>query len=128
MGIEDKGLTAVERAVLAYVQAHQPVTVRLVAEAMAAERSIARTTVLTHMERLRQKRFLSRRSVGGVNHYSATRSPEEVTHGLVADFVKGALGGSLAPLVVFMSERAHLNEEEKRQLEEIVERIERESE
>src|SRR5262245_31257057 len=127
MGIEEKGLTPVERDVLAYVQAHQPVTVRQVAEAMATERGIARTTVLTHMERLRQKRFLSRHAVNGVNHYRATRSPEEVTHGLVADFVQGALGGSLAPLVVFMTERAHLSDEERCQLEQIVEKIEKEN-
>jgi predicted transcriptional regulator len=126
MALEDSGITPVEMDVVQYVSEHQPVTVRQVAEAMSERRGIARTTVLTHMERLRKKRVLSRTEMSGVNHYSVARSAQEVVRGMVADFIDRALGGSVSPLIAYLTERGKLTDAETAQLEKIVAKIEKE--
>ena len=126
MALGDSGITPVEMDVVQYVMEHQPVTVRQVAEVMAERRGIARTTVLTHMERLRKKRVLSRKEIDGLNHYSVARPAQEMIRGMVADFIDRALGGSVSPLIAYLTERGKLTEAETAQLEKIVAKIENE--
>jgi predicted transcriptional regulator len=126
MAMDDGGITPVEMDVVRYVTEHQPVTVRQVAEAMAERRGIARTTVLTHMERLRKKRVLSRAEIGGINHYSVSRSAQEMVRGMVADFIDRTLGGSISPLVAYLAERGKLTASETAELEKLVAKIEKE--
>jgi predicted transcriptional regulator len=109
-----------EMQVLRYVAEHHPVSVREVAEHVAATAGKARTTVLTVMERLRGKRYLTRRKKGGVYLYSPRRSQAEVLRNLVADFVREALGGSVAPFVAYLAEEADLNDDELRELSRLV--------
>jgi predicted transcriptional regulator len=125
MGVEDSGITPVEMDVLQCVADNQPATVRQVADEMAERRGIARTTVLTHMERLRKKRLLTRREINGINHYSTTRPTQDLLRGVVAEFVDRALGGRLTPFVDYLVERANLSREEADRLERMVEEIER---
>ncbi len=54
-----------EMQVLRYVGEHHPVSVREVADHVAATSGKARTTVLTVMERLREKGYLVHRKKGG---------------------------------------------------------------
>ena len=55
---------------------------------MAETTGKARTTILTLMEQLRQKKYLKRRKVGGLYRYSPTASSTDVVRGLVKDFVE----------------------------------------
>lgn len=109
-----------EMQVLRYVADRHPVSVRDVADHVAATSGKARTTVLTVMERLRDKGYLVRRKKGGVYLYSPKRSQAEVLRSLVADFVREALGGSVSPFVAYLSEEADLNDEEVRELARLV--------
>jgi predicted transcriptional regulator len=109
-----------EMQVLRYVADHHPVSVREVADHVAATSGKARTTVLTVMERLRDKGYLVRRKKGGVYLYSPKRSQAEVLRNLVADFVREALGGSVSPFVAYLAEKADLNDEEVRELARLV--------
>jgi predicted transcriptional regulator len=109
-----------EMQVLRYVAEHHPVSVREVADHVAATSGKARTTVLTVMERLRQKGYLTRRRKGGVYLYSPKRSQAEVLRNLVADFVREALGGSVAPFVAYLAEEAELDDAEVRELARLV--------
>ena len=92
-----------ELELLRFIAEHQPVTVRQVAQHAAETTGLARTTVLTMMERLRQKKFLDRRKVDGVFVYGSRLPREELMSGLVRDFVDRVLGGSLGPFVAYLS-------------------------
>lgn len=124
--MKQKGITPAEVAILHYILAHQPVTVRQVADHMAETHGQARTTVLTHMERLRQRHILERTEVDGVNHYRAVRPPAELLTGLVRDFVEQILGGAVSPLVTYLTQRKDLTDAEIETLESVVTRIEKE--
>jgi predicted transcriptional regulator len=109
-----------EMQVLRYVADRHPVSVRDVADHVAATSGKARTTVLTVMERLRVKGYLIRRKKGGVYLYSPKRSQADVLRNLVADFVREALGGSVSPFVAYLAEEADLKDEEVRELARLV--------
>ena len=109
-----------EMQVLRYVAERHPVSVREVADHVAATSGKARTTVLTVMERLREKGYLARRKKGGVYLYSPKRSQAEVLRNLVADFVREALGGSVSPFVAYLAEEADLDDEQVRELSRLV--------
>ena len=109
-----------EMQVLRYVADRQPVSVREVADHVAATSGKARTTVLTVMERLREKGYLVRRKKGGVYLYSPKRAQTDVLRNLVADFVREALGGSVSPFVAYLAEEANLDDEQVRELSRLV--------
>ncbi len=109
-----------EMQVLQYVADYQPVSVREVANHVAATSGKARTTVLTVMERLRQKGYLIRRKKGGIYQYSPRQSQAEVLQSLVADFVRDALGGSVSPFVAYLAEDADLDDEQLKELRRLV--------
>ena len=109
-----------EMQVLQYVADYQPVSVREVANHVAATSGKARTTVLTVMERLRQKGYLIRRKKGGIYRYSPRQSQAEVLQSLVADFVRDALGGSVSPFVAYLAEDADLDDEQLKELRRLV--------
>ena len=85
-------------------------------------RGLARSTVLTMMERLRAKGFLVRRRQDGVYRY-APREGGDVLTGVVGRFVENALGGSLSPFVAYLSGRERVTEAELRELERVVSRL-----
>lgn len=85
-------------------------------------RALARSTVLTMMERLRAKGFLVRRRQEGVYRY-APRQGGDVMTGVVGRFVENALGGSLSPFVAYISGRERITEDELRELERVVDRL-----
>jgi predicted transcriptional regulator len=115
-----------EWEVLQYIMEHHPVTVREVAEPFAETHGHARTTVLTIMERLREKGYLTRRKVTGVNQYSPSKPRTDLMQGLVRDFVEKALGGSVSPFVAYLGEEARLSPEELSELKQLVQRWETE--
>jgi predicted transcriptional regulator len=110
-----------EWQVLSYVADRHPVTVRDVADHMARASGKARTTVLTVMERLRGKGYLTRRKIGGVYHYAPRQSKGELTRQLIRDFVRDALGGSTSPFVAYLAGEAEVSPEEIEQLKRLVE-------
>jgi predicted transcriptional regulator len=83
---------------------------------------LARSTVLTMMERLRRKGYLTRRREDGVYRYHP-RGGDQVLSGLVGRFVERALGGSLSPFVAYLSDREGVSEAELGELEQLVDRL-----
>jgi len=83
---------------------------------------LARSTVLTMMERLRAKGYLSRRMDDGVYRYES-RGGEQLLSGLVGRFVDKALGGSVSPFAAYLSERGSVSDTELRELEQVVNRL-----
>ncbi|HEV8540931.1 MAG TPA: BlaI/MecI/CopY family transcriptional regulator, partial [Verrucomicrobiae bacterium] len=84
---EQPNIGRAEMEILQYVTEHHPVSVREVADHSAATKGHVRTTVLNMMERLRTKRYLTRKKVGGVFQYSPSVPKRELLRNLVRDFV-----------------------------------------
>lgn len=108
---------------LVYVAQHGPFTAAQACEGFGAPRGLARTTVLTVLERLRRKGHLGRRREGGVFVYRALGAPGEVMRRSVGQFVERALGGSLSPFAAYLSDRAEVSDDELRELRRAVEAL-----
>lgn len=118
------GLGEQEWQVLSFVNENAPASVRDVA---ANYPQLARTTILTVMERLRQKGFLQRAKIEGIFRYSPRQEQQHLIRRQISDFVQKTLGGSVNPFLRFLSEDSTLTEDEKKQLEKIAARLEKES-
>jgi predicted transcriptional regulator len=94
-----------------------------VAESFGRDRDLARSTVLTMMERLRKKGFLARRLVAGVYRYRARTSPAELMRGVVEQFVARHLSGSVSPFLAYLSDAVELSDDELRDLTAVVDRL-----
>jgi predicted transcriptional regulator len=105
-------LGPVQLEILEFIQAHQPVTVRQVADHLAEARGVTRTTALNMMERLRKRGLLTRTQVDGLYQYSPSVARPQFLRGLVQDFVHQALGGSLEPFAAYLAEDARFTDED----------------
>ena len=112
-----------ELEVWRFIADHAPVTGRAVVAQFAPERGLARTTVLTVIERLRKKGYLTRRRREGVFHYSPRVPAAEVVQGLVRRFVEKTLAGSLSPLVAYLGHSRQLSEAELAELQRLVDAL-----
>jgi predicted transcriptional regulator len=113
-----------EWEILRYVTEHHPVTVREVADHAAETRGQARTTILTVMERLRKKRYLTRRKQDGVYQYSPKVSVPEILQGFVKQFVETTLQGAVSPFVAYLSKTGEVSDKELDELKRLVDDLE----
>lgn len=93
------------------------------AERYGVERGLARSTVLTMMERLRGKRLLRRREVDGVYRYAVAVPASELARRAVQQFVDDTLGGSLTPFVSYLAERESIDAAQMAELEALLARL-----
>lgn len=112
-----------ELLLLNYLTDHAPMTVGEVAESFGKAHGLARTTILTMMERLRQKGRLTREQVNGVYQYHPCVPKTELQRGLVSDFLQKVLGGSLEPFVSYLTHDAKLSEDEIDELHKMVDQL-----
>ncbi|QWT20503.1 BlaI/MecI/CopY family transcriptional regulator [Bacillus sp. NP157] len=109
-----------ELALLQHIEETPKSSVAEVCAAYGEARGLARSTVLTMMERLRAKGYLTRRKADGAFRYSATGEAGEVMTGAVARFVERTLQGSVSPFVAWMAERGQVSDNELAELEALV--------
>jgi predicted transcriptional regulator len=119
------GLGRAESDILRYIADRYPITVREVGEYLAQTKGQTRTTALNMMERLREKGFLTRESVGGAYQYSLVQPKAGTMRGIVRDFVSQILGGSLEPFAAYLAEEAALSDTEVARLKEAIAALER---
>ena len=112
-----------ELALLNWVAGRRGASVGEAAEEYGGPRGLARSTVLTMMERLRRKGHLERRRFEGVYRYTTTRPAGETMRGVVASFVERTLGGSLSPFAAYLAAAESVSAEELDELERIVARL-----
>jgi predicted transcriptional regulator len=124
MGNQPEPLGQVQLEVLRYVVKHHPITVSQVADHFATTAGKARTTILTVMEKLRQKRYLTRKRRGGTFHYSPRMSAADLMVSVVGRFVDESLGGSVSPFIAYLSETKGLSDAEIAQLKDLVSELE----
>ncbi|MBV8503509.1 MAG: BlaI/MecI/CopY family transcriptional regulator [Paucibacter sp.] len=111
-----------ELALLHHIGQQGEISVGEATTQFAEPHGLARSTVLTMMERLRAKQYLKRRRVEGVFRYSTTDG-EDVMQGAVGAFVERTLQGSVSPFVAWMSRRGKVSDEELQELEALVEKL-----
>jgi predicted transcriptional regulator len=122
--MKEKSIGEQELALLRHLADCECATVGEISDSYGKDRNLARTTILTMMERLRKKGYLSRRLVGGIYRYSALESSADISRSLVRKFIEKNLGGSVAPFLEYLNEAAPLTNKELRTLENLVARLE----
>lgn len=116
---ESKSLGQLELEVLKIVWDKQGCTVPEAAEGLAKERGYARTTILTVIQRLHKKGFLSRKKESGVYHYYPTAKKKTVLSNLARQFVANMFDGSSASLVQHLT-NGDVAPEELRRIRQII--------
>lgn len=112
-----------ELALLSYVAERGGATVGEAAEEWGGAQGLARSTVLTMMERLRAKGHLARRQVKGVYRYTSPASSTELMRGVVGSFVEKTLGGSISPFAAYLAETTEVSAEELAELEAVLAKL-----
>jgi predicted transcriptional regulator len=120
MGESKIALGPLETDILRYIGDHYPISVAEVADHVGETTGHARTTVLTVMDRLRKKGFLTRQKVEGVYRFSPKVPNSELLKDLVKDFVETTLGGSVSPFVAFLAEGGEISEDDLNMLKRLV--------
>jgi predicted transcriptional regulator len=117
-----------ELALVQHLADHPSSTVGEVSEGFGARHGLARSTVLTMMERLRRKGHLARQLVDGTYRYSVEVPAGQVVRGVVRQFVQRTLQGSVSPVVAYLSEEAEVSDADFAELQELVARLQAERE
>lgn len=109
-----------EIEVLKYVSVMGQTSVRDAATYFEEQKGLARTTVMTVLERLRKKGYLSRSKQNGLFVYAEKVETENVLKSRVSDFVEKTLGGSISPLLNYFAEHKDISSDELEKLNEIL--------
>lgn len=109
-----------EIEVLKYVSQMGQTSVRDAATYFEEQKGLARTTVMTVMERLRKKGYLSRSKQNGLFVYAEKVETQNVLKSRVGDFVEKTLGGSISPLLNYFAEHKEISPEELAKLQAIL--------
>lgn len=111
-----KALSRGEREVMEIIWDKGEVGVLEVTEILNLQRPVARNTVRTLMERIKEKGWLSHRVQGRSFQYSATVPREESLGQRVMDMVDKACGGKPEKLVMALLQYRGLSDEEAKRI------------
>ncbi|HTM03186.1 MAG TPA: BlaI/MecI/CopY family transcriptional regulator [Vicinamibacterales bacterium] len=125
MSSQPRSIGDQELALLRFISQRGQATVAEAVEGFGQPRGLARSTVLTMMDRLRRKGHLTRRLVEHVYAYAPRTHHTTVVRQAIASFVDRTLGGSVSPFVTYLAEREELSDEELTELESLLSRLQR---
>lgn len=109
-------LSEAQLEVMRIVWERGEVTVSDVWPAIAARRPVARNTVLTVMDRLEKRGWLTKRSVGNTHLYRATATERSTLGDLVRRLVDSTFGGSADALVMALLDGRGVSPEEAKRI------------
>jgi predicted transcriptional regulator len=112
-----------ELELLRFVSERAPIAGSEAAEQFGEAHGLARTTVLTVLERLRKKGYLTRRRREGVYQYSPKVAQAEVVQGLLRDFVEKTLQGSVSPVFAYLARNKHLTDRDLDDIQKLVDEL-----
>ncbi len=118
------GVGRAEVEVLRFIADQPGVAVSTVAEHLFATKGQTRTTALNTMERLRNKGFLRREKIDGIFKYFPAGGKVRLFEGLVDDFVETVLGGSITPLVAYLTQKVEADDAQIAELRKLLESLE----
>jgi BlaI family penicillinase repressor len=120
MRTKSKTLTEQELEIMKVVWELRTATVRDVYEVLLGRRKIAYTTVMTMMNILEDKGYLTKLAEDKAYVYRPSQAKAEVIKGMVQDFVNRVFNGSAQPLLVQLVKDRQLSEKD---LEDIARQI-----
>jgi len=121
-------LTAQELEIMKVIWPREQATVREVYDALRERRSIAYTSVQTMMNVLETKGHLARQSGERAHVYTPVRPQQTVVRSMVREFVDRVFDGSARPLLVHLLTAKGLTARDRRELQQIIDRLEKEGE
>ena len=116
-------LTPHELGLMKVIWRLKKATVRDVYERLREQRAIAYTTVMTTMNVLEEKGYLSKTRVERAYLYRPTTSQQQVLRRLVADFVDRVFDGAASSLFVHLARDNRLSKDERRNIRRIIEEM-----
>ncbi len=117
--------TELELEILKILWEGSPRAVRQVREVMAERgRKLAHTSLITTLNVMYEKGFVSREAAGGGRAYafSPKLSREQVSHGMVGDLVNRVFEGSASAMMLSLLENEQLDAESHADLRKAIER------
>jgi predicted transcriptional regulator len=118
-------LSGAQLEIMNLVWARGEATVTEIWKELEVQRPIARTTVLTVMDRLEKKGWLKRRVEGQQHYYSPARSRARALGGLVERLVDTAFAGSAEDLVMALLDGRGVTEEEAKRIRRLIDKARR---
>ena len=116
-------LTPQELAIMKVVWGFDTATVREVYEALRKTRPIAYTTVMTMMNVLEDKGYLTKKALERAHAYTPTRPRQQVVGAMVRDFVDRVFDGASGALLLHLSKDSRLTERQRKAVQRIVEEL-----
>jgi predicted transcriptional regulator len=117
-------LTARELDIMKVVWDTPGATVREVHRVLSHTRPVAYTTVMTLMNILEHKGYLTRRKVDRAYVYRATKPRRQVLRALVREFVERVFDGVAQPLRVHLVKEQPISADERRELQRLIDALE----
>jgi BlaI family penicillinase repressor len=99
-------------------------TAREVAQALAAKRGWAYSTVKTLLDRMAEKGLVNARQVGNVWEYTPAVPRQRAQRWAWRRFVDVAFGGAVAPTLAFVAKETRLSKEQRAELRALLDRVE----
>lgn len=115
--------TDLELEILKILWQSSPLGVREVQQALAtgaAGRELARTSVITMMNIMYQKGYLTRRKVGNSFRFSPKVTVQQVNRGMLGDMVDRVFDGSVRSVVLELLETQDIAPEELKELRRLI--------
>ena len=113
-------LSEVQLEIMEIVWAGREVTVTGVWEILSQRRQVARNTVLTLMDRLEKKGWLTRRAEGQTHFYKAAAPRAATLRNVVHRLVDAAFAGSAEGLVLALLEGRGVSDEEALKIRQLI--------
>lgn len=118
--------TELELEILKILWQHEPATVRQVRDALAPERDLAYTTVMTMMSIMHDKGYVTRTKDGRSFVYRSAYREDKTSRSMLQDVVDRLFGGSATAVVQQLLESSELDDDELRQIRALINRKARE--
>jgi predicted transcriptional regulator len=115
-------LGRLQRAVLEIVWRRGEVTVQQARDALADQRDLAYTTILSVMQKLEKLGWLTHRSEGRTYVYSATRTREQAGVGSLSTLIENAFRGDPMQLFQHLIDDRDLSDDDLKQLRKMIDR------
>lgn len=119
--------TELELAILKILWRSGPASGRAIRDALAEERDLAYTSVMTILGIMTRKGYVRRKKEDGGYVYLAALAEQTATQGMLRDLVNRAFDGSALALVQNLLETSDLDADELKQLRQLLNRKAKES-